>query len=53
MCFPKINLVYVLHMTGVDTDDEMEQLDDRVRCDKKRRNGTRQVSIVSNTFKHF
>ena len=39
--------------TDVDTDDEMEQPDDRLKCDENRRGSKRQVSIVSNTIEHF
>ena len=46
-------LFIFLQKTDIDTDDEMEQPDDRSRCDENRRGSKRQISIVSNSIEHF
>ena len=48
-----ILLFIFLQKTDIDTDDEMEQPDDRSKHDENRRASKRQVSIVSNSIEHF
>ena len=48
-----ILLFIFLQKTDIDTDNEMEQPDDRSKCDENRQGSKRQVSIVSNSIEHF
>ena len=46
-------LFIFLQKKDIDTDDEMEQPDDRLKRDENKQGSKRQVSIVSNSIEHF